>query len=90
MQQQLQELINEQTKLLESISRFSTEEAKNYLLSQLETEVVHEKAVKLRELEARYKEESEEIAQNITLRSKCAATMSPKLPYPWSPYRPTI
>ena len=75
MQQQLQGLINEQTKLLESISRFSTEEAKNYLLSLLETEVVHEKAVKLRDLEARYKEESEEIAQNIISLAiqKCAA-----------------
>ncbi|MGI6577702.1 MAG: ribonuclease Y [Eubacteriales bacterium] len=75
VQQQLQELKSKQTELLESISRFTTEEAKNYLLNQLEAEVVHEKAAKLRELEARYKEEAEENARKVISLAiqKCAA-----------------
>jgi ribonuclease Y len=64
-----------QMSLLEKLSGFSADEAKNYLIEQLETEVVHEKAAKLHELEAKFKEEAEQKARDIISIAiqKCAA-----------------
>ena len=64
-----------QLELLEKISGFTVDEAKQYLIKQLETEVTHEAAAKVREIEAQYKDEAEERAREIivTAIQRCAA-----------------
>ena len=64
-----------QTEMLERISGFTVEEAKNYLISQVESEVTHEKALKIKEIEARAKEEADQRAKEIvaTAIQRCAA-----------------
>ncbi|HPQ45895.1 MAG TPA: ribonuclease Y [Clostridia bacterium] len=59
------ELLQRQLEKLETISGLTVEEAKNYMLSLLEDEIKHEKAVIIREHETRVKEESDQIAQTI-------------------------
>ena len=61
--------------VLERISGFTAEEAKNYLISQLENEVTHESAMKVKEIEAHYKEEADNIARNLIAGAiqRCAA-----------------
>ncbi len=61
--------------MLEKISGYSQEEAKDYLLQEIESEVTHEKAMKIKEIEAKYKEEADEKAREyITLAiQRCAA-----------------
>lgn len=49
----VQKLKEEQTAKLEEISGYSTEEAKEYLLQNIETQVTHEIAAKIRETEER-------------------------------------
>ena len=46
-----------QFEVLERISGFSMEQAKDYLLKNLENELVHEKAVKIMEIEQQTREE---------------------------------
>ena len=60
--------------VLERISGF-TEEAKNYLIAQLEAEVTHESAMKIKEIEAHYKEEADNIARELISGAiqRCAA-----------------
>ncbi len=60
---------------LERISGLTREEARDYLISQLETDVTHESAIKLRELEARFKEESDTMARELISLAiqRCAA-----------------
>jgi len=55
----------EQTATLERISGLTVEEAKNYLISELEAEVTHESAMKVREIEAQFKEEADTKAREI-------------------------
>ena len=64
-----------QLEMLERISQFTEEQAKDYLLKQLEDELVHEKAVKIMNYEAQLKEECEAKArQYISLAiARCAA-----------------
>ncbi len=64
-----------QTEMLERISGFTAEEAKNYLISQVESEVTHETALKIKEIEARAKEEADQRAREIvaTAIQRCAA-----------------
>ena len=50
---------------LEEISGFTAETAKEYLLSQVESEVKHEAAMKIAEIEQQCKEEADEKARNI-------------------------
>ncbi len=61
--------------VLERISGFTAEEAKNYLISQLETEVTHESAMKLKEIETHYKEEADNYAREMIALAiqRCAA-----------------
>jgi ribonuclease Y len=54
-----------QFEMLERISGFTIEQAKAYLLEQLDQELTHEKSVKILEYEEQVKEESEQIARNI-------------------------
>ena len=64
-----------QTEMLERISGFTAEEAKNYLIAQVETEVTHETAMKIKEIEARAKEEADARAKEIVAGAiqRCAA-----------------
>ena len=64
-----------QLEMLEKISGYTVEEAKQYLISNLESEVTHEKAMKLRELEAQFKDEADKRAREIIALAiqRCAA-----------------
>ena len=61
--------------MLERISGFTAEQAKEYLLNNLGNELTHEKAVKLMEFEQQTREESEKTAREIisTAIQRCAA-----------------
>ena len=52
--------------MLERISGFTVEQAKEYLLKSLEDELVHEKAVKVMEIEQRTKEEIDQLVALIS------------------------
>ena len=64
-----------QLEVLERISGFTTEEAKAYIINQLEEEVTHESAMKIKEIEARYKEEADTMARELISLAiqRCAA-----------------
>lgn len=68
-------LKNDQMNVLERISEFTRDQAKEYILNTLENELVHEKAVKISAYEQNLKDECEEKARNyISLAiAKCAA-----------------
>jgi ribonuclease Y len=61
--------------VLERISGFTSEEAKRYLIDQLEEEVTHEAAMKVKEIESRFKEEADNNAREIISLAiqRCAA-----------------
>ena len=50
-----------QLEMLEKLSGYTQEEAKEYLIREIESEVTHEKAMKIKDLEARFKERLESI-----------------------------
>ena len=54
-----------QLEMLERISGFTADEAKSYLLKQLEQDVTHESAMKIKEIEARFKDEADTKAREI-------------------------
>ena len=64
-----------QTEMLERISGFTAEQAKEYLIAQVESEVTHETAMKIKEIESRMKEEADARAREIvaTAIQRCAA-----------------
>ena len=64
-----------QTAMLEKISGFTADEAKNYLISQVESEVTHETALKIKEVESRMKEECDNRAREVVAQAiqRCAA-----------------
>ena len=64
-----------QFEMLEKISGYTIEEAKAYLIKNLESEVTHEAAMKIKEIEAKFKEEADQKAREyITLAiQRCAA-----------------
>lgn len=64
-----------QFEMLERISGYTVEQAKEYLLSQLEEELSHEKSLKIMEYEQQLKDESEKKARNIISLAiqRCAA-----------------
>ena len=72
---ELDGLKNSQMELLERISGLTVEEAKRYLIEQLEEDVTHEQALKLKEIQARFKDEAETYArEQIALAiQRCAA-----------------
>ncbi len=74
-QAQAEQLKQEQVEALERISGFTSEEAKHYLLDQLEADVTHESAMKIKEIEARCKEEADNKAREIISLAiqRCAA-----------------
>ena len=64
-----------QTEMLERISGFTADEAKAYLIAQVESEVTHETALKIKEIESRMKEECEARAREVVAQAiqRCAA-----------------
>ena len=64
-----------QTEMLERISGFTAEDAKKYLIEQVESEVTHETALKIKELEQRAKDEADSRAREIVASAiqRCAA-----------------
>ena len=72
---QVEEALNAQLKVLETISGLSVNEAKEQLIEKVESQVKHELAQRLDELEQQFKENSEEKARNILSLAiqRCAA-----------------
>ena len=64
-----------QLETLEKISGLSTEEAKNYLINQVEAEVTHEEAMKIKEIKDRFKDEAAVYAREMIAMAiqRCAA-----------------
>ena len=73
--EEIQEIKRSQTEQLERISGFTAEDAKNYLIQQVESEVTHETALKIKEVESRMKEECDARAREIVAQAiqRCAA-----------------
>lgn len=63
--QDVENLKKGQFEMLERISGFTVEQAKEYLLNNLSEELTHEKALKMNEIEARFKEEADQRARNL-------------------------
>ena len=64
-----------QMEVLEKISGLTQEDAKKYLLENVETEVRHETAMKIKEVQAQMKEDADQTAREIiaTAIQRCAA-----------------
>ena len=73
--EEIDEIKDKQLSELERISGMTAEEAKNMMVSQLEAEVAHESAAKIKEAEAHYKEEADNLARQIIglAIQRCAA-----------------
>ena len=71
----LEDTLNEQKAELQRISGFTTDEAKKYLLDELEKDLVDEKASMIRNVEEKFKEEANRSAREIVgyAIQKCAA-----------------
>lgn len=63
--EEVEALKKSQFEMLEKISGYTAEQAKSYLLSQLEDELVHEKSVKIMEYQEQLKEEADDKARNV-------------------------
>lgn len=70
-----EEVKKRQFEMLERISGFTVEQAKEFLLTNLENELVYEKSVKIKEIEQQLKEESDEKARELISLAvqRCAA-----------------
>ncbi|WP_423241289.1 ribonuclease Y [Petroclostridium xylanilyticum] len=75
LQEETLEIQRKQLEELERISGLTVEEAKNYLLKNIENEVKHEAAIMIKDIEAKTKEEAEKKAKDIISAAiqKCAA-----------------
>ncbi len=75
LREQINELRVQELKILEKISGFSAIEAKEELISRVESEVKHELAQRLSDLETEFKEEADAKAKNIISLAiqRCAA-----------------
>ncbi|HHW32366.1 MAG TPA: ribonuclease Y [Clostridiaceae bacterium] len=74
-QEKINEILQKQVMELERISGLTVDEAKQYLLKNVEDEVKHEMAMMIKDLETRAKEESDRKAKEIIACAiqKCAA-----------------
>jgi len=74
-QEEIRLIKKSQLDMLEKISGYSVEEAKQYLIKSLESEVTHEMAAKVKEVEAQFKEEADQKAREYiaTAIQRCAA-----------------
>ncbi|MGN1138193.1 MAG: ribonuclease Y, partial [Ruminococcus sp.] len=62
---EVEQIKKSQFEMLERISGYTAEQAKAYLLDQLDSELNHEKSVKILAYEEQLKDESEQLARNI-------------------------
>ncbi len=76
--EETEQIKRSQLEMLERISGYSKEQAKDYLLSLLDDELTHAKAVKVKDFEQKTIEEQESIAREILARAiqRCAADHS--------------
>ena len=74
-QEEVSDIKRAQLETLEKISGMSTDEAKDYLLKNVESEVRHETAMKIKEVQTQLKDEAEQKAREIiaTAIQRCAA-----------------
>ena len=74
-QEEVNTIKRSQLEVLEKISGLTQEDAKNYLLQNIESEVRHESAMKIKEIETQLKDQSEQLAREIisTAIQRCAA-----------------
>ena len=74
-QEEVSDIKRAQLEMLEKISGMSTDEAKEYLLENVESEVRHETAMKIKEVQTQLKDEAEQKAREIiaTAIQRCAA-----------------
>ncbi len=74
-QEEIKQIKKSQLEMLERISGYSVDEAKQYLIASVEKEVTHEMAVKVKEIETQAKEEAENTAREIIAIAiqRCAA-----------------
>lgn len=75
---EVEKLKKGQMEILEKISGFTAEQAKEHLLSMLDSELSHEKALKILEYEQQFKEETDEKARELLSQAiqRCAADHS--------------
>ena len=74
-QQEIALIKKSQLEMLEKVSGYTVDEAKAYLINALKDEVTHEMALKVKEIEAQYKDEADARAREIivTAIQRCAA-----------------
>lgn len=74
-QEEINGIKQQQTQMLEKVAGLSVEEAKTYLISQVEADARHDAALKLKEIERQLKEEAEQKAREIisVAIQRCAA-----------------
>ncbi|MBR4954820.1 MAG: DUF3552 domain-containing protein, partial [Clostridia bacterium] len=74
-QEEVNSIKKSQLEILEKISSMTVEEAKSYLIKQVEDEARHDAAIKLKEIERELKEECDTKAKNIlsVAIQRCAA-----------------
>ena len=71
----IQDTLDSHVAMLERIAGFTREQARDELLSRMETALTHEKALKIAHFEEQFKDEAEEKAKDIlsTAIQRCAA-----------------
>ncbi len=74
-QEEVATIKRSQLEMLEKISGLSQEDAKDFLLKNIESEIRHETAMKIKEIETQMKEEADQYAREIisTAIQRCAA-----------------
>jgi len=74
-QQEIALVKKSQLEMLEKLSGFTSEEAKQYLINTVRDDATHEMALAVKEIETRYKDEAEDRAREIitTAIQRCAA-----------------
>ncbi len=72
---EIESLKKSELDILERISGFSQDEAKAYIIKQLDEKLDHEKAIKIKEVEQKTKDEADTLAREIitTAIQRCAA-----------------
>ncbi|MGM9537836.1 MAG: ribonuclease Y [Candidatus Onthomonas sp.] len=72
---EVEALKRSQQETLERISGLTAEEAKSYLIQQVEHDVTHEEAVKIKEIKAKFKDEADTYARELIALAiqRCAA-----------------
>jgi ribonuclease Y len=75
IKEEIEQIKEKEIEKLEGISGLTVTEAKDYLLASIEQDVKHDAALKIKEIEARLKEEAEEKARDIISLaiSRCGA-----------------